>query len=219
MARGKVSAVELTRPSLTRWTAELTDRVQEQRFRGYNLLAQRRTVLVSLVVILLANAATFGYSFINRVGLSAGQTHSVGQIMTQVVGTGVDIALVIGLARASSYLALAMGLGFRCGDDCARCHRAGNRTWHGVSWCDPGGRRSCRHLPCSPAAPAGGDGSRTGLYRGYRSDLDNWQPGPNWISTSSTRQRPSSLRRYCASPRLGVPNRSVGCFSRSAKCS
>lgn len=91
--------MELARPRLTRWTAQLVDRGQERRFRDYNLLAQRRTAVVSLCVILLANAATFGYTLINTIGTGSEQTPTAARIVTQVVGTGVGIALAIGLAR------------------------------------------------------------------------------------------------------------------------
>lgn len=86
--------MELTRPPLTRWTAELVDRDQEQRFRGYNLRAQRRTALVTLVVILLANAAAFGYNLVSGVHVM-----SNGRIAAQFAATAVGIAFAIGLAR------------------------------------------------------------------------------------------------------------------------
>lgn len=91
--------MELARPSLTRWTAELVDRDQEQRFREYNLLAQRRTSLVSLLLILIANAAAFGYSLINTMSAGAGAAPSPAWIVMQVTGTSVGVVLAFGLAR------------------------------------------------------------------------------------------------------------------------
>ncbi len=58
--------MEVERPPLTRWTAELCDRAQERRFRRYNLLQQRRAALAALAVILLANLAAFGFSALYR---------------------------------------------------------------------------------------------------------------------------------------------------------
>lgn len=95
MARRKVSAVELARPPLTRWTAQLLDRDQEQRFREYNLVAQRRTALITLAAILVVNAAAFGFALLSR----AQPEPTALRIIAQVVGTGVGITLAVALAR------------------------------------------------------------------------------------------------------------------------
>ena len=82
------------RPSLTRWTAELVDQVQEQRFRSYNLRTQRRTAFATLVVILTANLLTFGYYF-----LGAHVAMTPWHITAQLGATAVGIGLLWGLAR------------------------------------------------------------------------------------------------------------------------
>ncbi|OJV23202.1 MAG: hypothetical protein BGO26_09770 [Actinobacteria bacterium 69-20] len=86
--------MELMRPSLTRWTAELVDQVQEQRFRSYNLRTQRRTAFATLVVILTANLLTFGYYF-----LGAHVAMTPWHITAQLGATAVGIGLLWGLAR------------------------------------------------------------------------------------------------------------------------
>jgi diguanylate cyclase (GGDEF)-like protein len=94
MARRKVSAVELARPPLTRWTAQLADRDQERRFVEYNLVAQRRTALVTLIAILVVNAAAFFSGLITH-----DEPPSAVRIVAQLTGTAVGIAFVIAVAR------------------------------------------------------------------------------------------------------------------------
>lgn len=91
--------MELTRPPLTRWTAELVDRDQERRFRAYNLRTQRRTALATLVVILTANAITFGYYFIG-----GSIEMSPWRVGAQVTATAIGIGLVVGLARERRHI-------------------------------------------------------------------------------------------------------------------
>jgi len=92
--------VELARPPLTRWTAELADRGQERRFREYNLLSQRRTALVTLTAILLINAVAFGFSVLS----GTDGAPSAPRLTTQIVGTAVGVILVIALARERRHI-------------------------------------------------------------------------------------------------------------------
>lgn len=80
------------RPDLTRFTAELVDRDQEQRFRAYQVRTQRRTALVTLLAIIIANLLTFGFSLI-----SADRSFSPAHVIAQFVGTAIAIALAVGL--------------------------------------------------------------------------------------------------------------------------
>jgi diguanylate cyclase (GGDEF)-like protein len=85
--------VELARPPLTRWTAQLLDRDQEQRFREYNLVAQRRTALFALVAILAVNLAAFAFS------LAAQPDPGVLRTIGHVLGTAIGVVLAVALAR------------------------------------------------------------------------------------------------------------------------
>jgi diguanylate cyclase (GGDEF)-like protein len=80
---------------MTRFTAELLDRAFERRFRRYNLPQQRRTALAALVLILVTNMGSFGYSV-----LVTGMRASAALWLTQVITNAVGAALAIGLARA-----------------------------------------------------------------------------------------------------------------------
>jgi diguanylate cyclase (GGDEF)-like protein len=84
--------VELARPPLTRWTAQLLDLEQERRFREYNLAAQRRTALFSLAAILTVNAAAFALSLFAA-------PPSVVRVIAHAAGTGIGILLAIAIAR------------------------------------------------------------------------------------------------------------------------
>lgn len=93
--------MELARPALTRFSAQLADHEQEQLFRAYNLRGQRRTALTTLVVLLLANALTFGYTAISSVA-----PVSALRIGGQVAGTLAGAAVVVGLARGKRHTSM-----------------------------------------------------------------------------------------------------------------
>jgi diguanylate cyclase (GGDEF)-like protein len=80
---------------MTRFTAELLDRESERRFRRYNLPQQRRTALAALVLILVANLGSFGYSV-----LVTGVRVSTALWLTQALTNGVGAALAVLVTRA-----------------------------------------------------------------------------------------------------------------------
>jgi diguanylate cyclase (GGDEF)-like protein len=103
MARRKVCAVELARPPLTRWTAQILDRDQEQRFREYNIVSQRRTALITLLAILTINAGVFGIAVWTQA-----QSPSALRVVAQVVGTAVGIALAVAFLRERRHARLRL---------------------------------------------------------------------------------------------------------------
>lgn len=94
MAQREVPSVELTPPEMTRWSAQLTDRDQEFRFRIYNMRAGRRTAVTALLLILGADAAMVAYRL-----LVADQPMGLTRLITQIAATIVGAGLAIWLMR------------------------------------------------------------------------------------------------------------------------
>lgn len=90
--------MELIRPDMTRWSAQLVDRAQEQRFRSYHLNASRRTAVATLVIVLAANAAMFAYH------LLAGDAPVLPlRVVTHIAVTITGTGLAIWLAKERRY--------------------------------------------------------------------------------------------------------------------
>ena len=99
------------RPPMTKWSAQLLDPASERRFRRYNLPLQRRTALGALVLILVANAGSFGYTaLVGHAPIS--WAHALTQLVVAAIGAGLIVAVLRVRRPRSIYRAVVVGVLF-----------------------------------------------------------------------------------------------------------